>query len=160
MNTTHAGTRRAVLRGAAAAGAAALAALGLASPASAYQEVPIFMNTCNSDNQSGDACVFTTVVPNKGGISVQFVSATDMCSDILAHVIAVDPQPHELGVDRVAPGRGGKQYGIPKPANGGGNSGISVHANGIEGGCNTGGLLQWGGKLIITNFGYGLPPAP
>jgi hypothetical protein len=138
-----------------------VAAVALAGPAWAYQEFAINMDTCNSDNQSGDACVYTTVADNNDGLTVQFVSSPDMCSDIIAH-ISTDSGTgmKELGSDRVSPGHGGRQYGIPKPANGGKYSTISVHANGIEGGCNTGGLLEWSGTLIAENTGYSLPPKP
>lgn len=141
--------------------AAAVAAVALASPAWAYQEFQINMDNCNSDNQSGDTCVYTTVADNKDGLTVQFVSSPDMCSDIIAHISTDSGSGmKELGADRVSPGHGGKQYGIPKPANGGSVSTISVHANGITGGCNTGGLLMWSGTLITENTGYALPPKP
>jgi hypothetical protein len=143
------------LRGAAGLGAV-VAAVALAGPAYAHQQIPIFMDTCNSDNQSGDDCVFTTVVENKGGIDVQFVSGDDMCSNVVAHIISDSPQPHEIGQDTLTPGHGGKQYGIPKAASG--NSGVSVHVNGIPGGCNTGGLQEWSGQLVVNNYGYSLPP--
>lgn len=141
--------------------AAAVAAVALAGPAWAYQEFQINMDNCNSDNQSGDTCVYTTVANNNDGLTVQFVSSPDMCSDIIAHISTDSGSGmKELGADRVSPGHGGKQYGIPKPANGGKYSTISVHANGIEGGCNTGGLLMWSGTLIAENTGYALPPKP
>jgi hypothetical protein len=158
--------RKPLFRGAAAA-AAVVAAVALAGPAWAYQEFQINMDNCNADNQSGDACVYTTVANNTSGLVVQFVSSPDMCSDIIVHISAnwgSDSAMHELplvgpgGGDRVSPGHGGQQYSIPKPANGGNTSTISVHANGIEGGCNTGGLLMWSGTLIAENTGYALPP--
>ena len=146
------------LRGAAVFGAV-VAAVALASPAWAYQEFQINMDTCNADNQSGDTCVYTTVANNNDGLTVQFISSPDMCSDIIAHISTdAGNGMRELGADRVSPGQGGKQYGIPKPAGGGKYSTISVHANGIEDGCNTGGLLMWSGKLIAENTGYALPP--
>jgi hypothetical protein len=117
-------------------------------------------DTCNADNQSGDTCVYTTVANNNDGLTVQFVSSPDMCSDIDVHISTdAGGGMRELGADRVSPGHGGKQYGIPKPANGK-YSTISVHANGIDGGCNTGGLLMWSGTLIAENTGYALPPKP
>ena len=154
--------RKPLFRGAAAA-AAGVAAVALAGPAWAYQEFQINMDNCNADNQSGDACVYTTVANNTSGLVVQFVSSPPpgMCSDIIADISAnwgSDSAMHELGSDQVSPGQGGKQYNIPKPANGGSVSTISVHAHGIEGGCNKGGLLMWSGTLIAENTGYALPP--
>jgi hypothetical protein len=143
------------LRGAAVFGTV-VAAVALASPAYAHEQIPIFMDNCNSDDQSGDACVFTTSVPNKGGIDVQFVSGEDMCSNVVAHIISDSPQPHEIGQDTLTPGHGGKQYGIEKAPNG--NSGVSVHVNGIPGGCNNGGLQQWSGQLVVNNYGYSMLP--
>ncbi len=153
--------RRTTLFGAAAATTAAVvAALGLASPASAYQEFQIFENGCNPDSQDCDTAVYTTMVKmNPAGISVGFVSSPDMCSDIIAKISIDEPQPHEIGQGQVSPGHGTPQFGIPASlANSAGYIGVSVHAVGVTGGCNTGGLLEWAGKLVVENNGYSLPP--
>ena len=148
MNSLRTGVPAAVARGAVGTGVVLIAGLGLSAPASADQNIPIFMDTCNSDNQSGDACVFTTVIDAPKGAVLQFISSPDMCSDIIAHTIATDPQPHEIGVDRLSPGQAGAQRNIL--AGPGGNTGVSVHVNGLPGGCNTGGLLEWAGTLRVT----------
>jgi hypothetical protein len=160
MTTWHTGSRKAIFGGAAAGTVAVVAAIGLASPASAYQEFQIFENTCNSDGQDCDTGVYTTVVKmNPAGISVGFVSSPDMCSDIIAKISIDMPQPHEIGQGRVSPGRGTPQFAIPASlANNAGYIGVSVHAVGVTGGCNTGGLLEWSGKLVVENSGYSLPP--
>jgi hypothetical protein len=128
---------------------AATTALALAAPALAAQDVPIVENTCNADNQSGDDCVFTTIVKNSPvGIYVYFTSSPDMCSKITAHIgVADDPQPHLMGQDLLAPGQTGKKYFIGGNAHG--SSAVYVHANGHTGGCNTGGLLEWAGTLHV-----------
>ena len=160
MTIWHIRSRKTVFGGAAASAAVVVAAVGLASPASAYQEFQIFESTCNSDVQDCDTGVYTTSVKmNPAGISAGFVSSTDMCSDIIAKISVDEPQPHEIGEARVSPGHGTPQFGIPANlANGAGYVGVSVHAVGITGGCNTGGLQQWAGKLVIENSGYSLPP--
>jgi hypothetical protein len=160
MTIWHTRSRKTVFGGAAASAAAVVAAIGFASPASAYQEFQIFENTCNSDGQDCATGVYTTVVKmNPAGISVGFVSSPDMCSDIIAKIGIDEPQPHFIGEARVSPGHGTPHFGIPANlANAGGYIGVYVHAVGITGGCNTGGLQQWAGKLVIENSGYELPP--
>jgi hypothetical protein len=161
MTSMHGRTRKVVFRSGGAVAVAVVTALGLAGPASAYQEFQIFENTCNSDRQDCDTGVYTTTVENKGGVIVQFVSSPDMCSDIIAKIGIDTPQPHFIGQDRVSPGHGGHQYQIPKSnANAAGYTGVYVHAVGVTGGCNKGGLQEWSGKLTVENVGYGLPPAP
>jgi hypothetical protein len=157
MTIWHTRRCKTVLGGAA---AAVVAALGLAAPASAYQEFQIFENTCNSDRQDCDTGVYTTTVKmNPAGISVGFVSSPDMCSDIIAKISIDSPQPHEIGEGRVSPGHGTPQFPIAANlANNAGYVGVSVHAVGITGGCNTGGLLEWSGKLVVEDNGYSLPP--
>jgi hypothetical protein len=133
-------------------------ALVLASPAAAGQDVEIFENTCNADNQSGDACVYTTAVKNNpDGIYVQFISSPGMCSKITAHIGVGEPQPHEIGQDLVAPGQAGGRYYIAGPGNAAGYSSVFIHANGHNGGCNKGGLLEWSGTLHVEDRGYSTP---
>ena len=144
------------LRGICAAAVAAVAALTLASSAAAVEDRPIFMDNCNADNQSGDACVYTTVVNNVAGIYVQFISSPDMCSNITASIGIGEPQPHIIGSDLVRPGQAGAKYFVPaeKPA---GSSTVFVHPIGHTGGCNTGGLAEWAGTLHVEDSGYSLP---
>jgi hypothetical protein len=159
MTIWHTGKRNTIFGGAAAS-AAVVAALALASPASAgpplVEEFPIFENTCNSDRQDCDRAVWITVIKNYQGLKLQFESSPDMCSDIIAKIGSDLPQPHFVGQDRVSPGGVTPAIFIPgAPANQGGggyNQGIYVHAVGITGGCNTGGLLEWSGKLIVTHL--------
>jgi hypothetical protein len=133
-------------------------ALVLASPAAAGQDSQIFQNNCNADNQNGDACVYTTTVKNNpDGIYVQFISSRDMCSKITAHISVGEPQPHEIGQDLVAPGQAGGRYYIAGPGNAAGYTTVSVHANGHNGGCNKGGLLEWSGTLHVEDRGYSTP---
>lgn len=144
------------LRSTCAATIAAVAALTLASSAAAEEDRQIFMNNCNADNQSGDTCVFTTVVKNNPeGIYVQFISSPDMCSDITANIGVGEPQPHIIGADLVRPGQAGARYYIPGS---GGYATVYVHPTGHTGGCNTGGLAEWAGTLHVENRGYSLPP--
>jgi hypothetical protein len=131
-----------LLHSACAAAFAVATALALAGPAAAEQDLQIFQNNCNADNQSGDDCVYTTVVKNNpDGIYVQFISSPDMCSKITAHIGVGEPQPHLIGADLVAAGY---------------NS-VYVHANGHTDGCNTGGLLEWSGTLHVEDRGYSTP---
>jgi hypothetical protein len=145
-----------IRRSTCAAALATVATLILASSAAAVDDRPIFMDNCNSDNQSGDDCVYTTVVPNVDGIYVQFISSPDMCSSITARIGIGEPQPHYIGDDLVGPGQAGTKYFVPaeKPA---GSSTVFVHAVGHTGGCNTGGLQEWAGTLHIVDRGYSLP---
>src|ERR1700712_3173340 len=100
MTSTRCANR--FIHSAGAAAFAAATALALAGPAAAAQDVQIFENTCNADNQSGDACVYTTIVKNNPeGIYVQFISSPGMCSKITAHIGVGEPQPHEIGQDLV-----------------------------------------------------------
>jgi hypothetical protein len=155
-------TRGAVGRRVIAFAAALCAALALASPASAAQDYPISVDNCNADFQDCDTHIVHVAVPMAAmGIYVRFVSSPDMCSDIIARIGTDVPQPRILGEDRVPPGKAGKMYPITtKDANGAKVVDISVHAIGITGGCNTGGLLMWSGKLVVEHFGYVLPPPP
>jgi hypothetical protein len=140
-----------------AAAIATVAAMTLASSAAAEEDHPIFLDNCNADNQSGDACVYTTVVKNNAdGIYVQFISSPDMCSTITARIGIGEPQPHYIGEDVVGPGQAGAKYYVPaeKP---GGNTTVFVHPTGHTGGCNTGGLAEWAGTLHVEDRGYSLP---
>ena len=129
--------------------AAAATALALAVPAVA-QDVPIQEDTCNSDYQNGDDCVFTTAVKNSpGGINVSFTSAPEMCSKITAHIGIGEPQPHLIGQDLLGPGETGKKYFVAGPGNAAGYTTVYVHANGHNGGCNEDGLQEWSGTLHV-----------
>jgi hypothetical protein len=146
------------LRSTCAAAVATVAALTLASSAAAEEDHQIFLNNCNADNQSGDACVYTAVVKNNPeGIYVQFISSPDMCSNITARIGVGEPQPHYIGEDLVAPGAAGTKYYIAGPGNTVGYTTVFVHPTGHAGGCNTGGLAEWAGTLHVENRGYSLP---
>jgi hypothetical protein len=147
------------LRSTGAAAVAAVAALTLASSAAAEQDSQIVENTCNSDNQSGDDCVYTTAVKNNpDGIYVQFISSPDMCSNITARVGVGEPQPHIIGENDLAPGQPGTRFYIAGPGNAAGYSTVYVHAVGQNGGCNGGGLAEWAGTLHVEDRGYSEPP--
>jgi hypothetical protein len=142
------------LRSACAAAFAGATTVALAGHAAAAQDIQIVEDTCNSDNQTGDACVYTTEVNNNPkGIYVQFTSSPDMCSPITALIGAGEPQPHELGHDLLAPGQSGRRYFIAGPGNAAGVSTVFVHATGHKGGCNRGGLLEWSGTLHVEDGG-------
>jgi hypothetical protein len=141
-----------------AAAFAVAAALAFAAPAAAEQDLQIDQSNCNADFQNGDACVYTTAVKNNpDGIYVQFISSPGMCSKITAHIGVGEPQPHEIGQDLVGPGQAGSRYYIAGPGNPAGYSTVFVHANGHNGGCNNGGLLEWSGTLHVEDRGYSTP---
>jgi hypothetical protein len=147
----------ACLRSTCAAAVTAITALTLAGSAAAEEDRPIFLDNCNADNQSGDACVFTTVVKNNPeGIYVQFISSPDMCSTITARIGSGEPQPHFIGEDVIGPGQAGSRYYIPGGTD---YATVFVHPIGHTGGCNTGGLAEWAGTLHVENRGYSLPPS-
>ena len=146
------------LRSTCAAAVAAVAALTLAGPAAAEEDHQIFLDNCNADNQSGDACVYTTIVKNNPeGIYVQFISSPDMCSNITANIGVGEPQPHIIGADLVSPGQAGTKYYIAGSADPNASATVFVHPTGHTGGCNTGGLAEWAGTLHVENRGYSLP---
>jgi hypothetical protein len=75
---------------------------------------------------------------------VDFTADPAHCSDIIVHVI-VDGT--EWGAFIVGPGE--RDGGLRIPLSGGRHT-IAVQAEGMAGGCNTGRLASWGGKLHIT----------
>jgi hypothetical protein len=155
---------KAVAHAAAACALAASASVMLAGPASAYTEYPIAVDDCNADFQDCANHIAHVQVPMKAmGINVRFRSAPEpeMCSNIIARLGTDAPTERVLGEAQVAPGKATPSFPITtKDANGRPSVDVSVHAIGVEGGCNTGGLLMWSGVLVVESFGYGLPPKP
>jgi hypothetical protein len=56
------------------------------------------------------------------------------------------PLPQDNGTDRLNPGQTTPVHEIIN-VDGKGAS-VSLHANGLEGGCNTGSLMSWSGELV------------
>ncbi len=127
---------------------AGVCALALASPAWAvnieqYVEVPQCQPATSQVCPQQPEVNFTT--DSGGFVDVQFTANQNHCSDIIVHVSIDGYVPNSLG--RVGPGQTvGKGFGV-----GPGNHVLSVRAEGIEGGCNTGALSSWGGFVRIDS---------
>ena len=72
--------------------------------------------------------------------SVSFTANGNHCSDMIAHVI-VDGQ--EVGSAQVGPGQSTPFYDLVSYR----SHTVGVRAEGVPGGCNTGGVSAWGGTL-------------
>ncbi len=121
----------------------ACAGLALESPATAkpftqynYIDVP------NCPPPQGQVCgtVPTAYVGAVMAPSVSFTANFNHCSDMIAHVI-VDGQ--EVGSAQVGAGQSTPFYDLASYR----SHTVGVRAEGVLGGCNTGGVSAWGGTL-------------
>jgi hypothetical protein len=127
---------------------AGVAAVALASPASAvnveqYIEVPQCQPATSQVCPQVPEVNFSAL---KGEfVLVQFTANQNHCADMIAHIL-LDHYP--VGSGRVGPGQTFQQ----KPWAGEGNHVISVRAEGVTGGCNTGVVNSWGGTVRIQSL--------
>ena len=68
-------------------------------------------------------------------------------ADINARAFA---KSRPIGEDRFSAGQADKSYYFPPEVDG--HAHVSVHATGIAGGCNTGGLFEWAGRLTAPDL--------
>ena len=154
MTTSHGRTHTVALC-ATVAMATAFAAVGLASPASAD---PVNM-TCVASGDPGQACdggVLTRGLPNSPHTVMWVISftlsPTDNCAPLMMKTTLVPNvgQMAVLGNDRLEPGQSTPKYNI---LNDQGGAAVSLHATGIQEGCNTGSLMAWAGDLQVESLG-------
>ena len=93
------------------------------------------------------------VYPKAGSVKVEFTANPNHCSDMIAHLFYNDTSTGEHGAEEwgsniASPGGTDGGYEIPV---GGGPSGVffGVKAEGVPGGCNTGSVSAWGGRLRV-----------
>jgi len=143
--------------------ASGLVAMTLASPASADEHLvsdkAIGIGDCSVvgsgqfcpakiGNQTQDQTGTQIDGLRNRSIKVEFTANANHCSDMIAHVwISGDGPAREWGSNVVHPGQSDGGYEIPL-----GNSffhRIDIQAEGVPGGCNTGSVSAWGGRLRI-----------
>jgi hypothetical protein len=151
MTTSH-GRPHTLALCATVATATAFAAVGLASPASA---APVNM-TCAASGDPLQACdggVLTRSLPNSPHTDLWTVSFTlspsDNCAPLMMKTTSVpNAGPMQvLGNDRLEPGQSTPKYEIINTQ--GKGASVSLHATGIQAGCNTGSLMAWAGDLQV-----------
>ncbi|MBJ8343913.1 hypothetical protein [Antrihabitans sp. YC2-6] len=124
--------------------AAGLSAVAFAAPASAATVTnhPIAVSNCNS---TGQICAErpTVTVNTNSGLKVEFTASRAHCSDMIAHIY-IDGA--EWGSAKVGPGQRDGGYFIPVTP---GTHDVSIVAEGVTGGCNTGKLASWAGNLRV-----------
>jgi hypothetical protein len=130
--------------------------MGLAGPASAdtklIRERPIGVADCSTVG-SGQICpanpknnwdVQDQLLVRKPAIFVEFIASPSHCSDIVAHVFF---DGREVASSVVGPGQSDGGHEIPVEDSAAGLNMVAVQAEGVTGGCNTGTLASWAGRL-------------
>jgi hypothetical protein len=137
---------RGVVWAATVATTAGVCAFALASPASAESvEQSIGVAQCQpATSQVCPQMPEVNFTASGDFVDVRFTANQNHCSDIIVHVFS-DGYPQFSA--RVGPGQTAQRgLGVGR-----GNHVLSVRAEGITGGCNTGALSSWGGTVRIDS---------
>jgi hypothetical protein len=131
------------------ASAAGVAALALASPASAGVYDRWIAVDCPKPYSQDCNAVGATAVPAEGDLFVEFRGAPGACADIIGHILV---NGVEFASDQTGPGRNNfatyvNASDVPQwPDN---NYHVTMRADGVLGGCNTGEMSGWAGTLHV-----------
>jgi hypothetical protein len=150
MNTHHIPTRTAIARPAVVGIATGLAAFALAFAGPASADHTLLDKTINVSDcgPAGQTCrvtpTFTFFAPDEH-VTAEFIAGGDGCSSIVAHIV-IDGNTYPGS--KVGPNQsdGGHELQV-KP----GFHKIGVLTDGVDGGCNTGHLASYSGRLLVDN---------
>jgi hypothetical protein len=138
-----------IIRTAVTAAATTAAALALAGPASAgIYDKRIAVNCPQPYSQECNA-VGESVVPADGDLFVEFRGDPKACADVIGHIYV---NGVEFGSDRTGPARNNFALyinGADVPSWGDGKYHVTMRADGVPGGCNTGSMSGWAGTLHV-----------
>lgn len=130
------------------------AGIALAPPAAAVHAEQYISTYCRpaTDQDCRQPAVLRFDLPTDDWVQPSFTNAADGCSDISVR-FSVSPAgtPGTLSSSyRLSPG----QTAVgPHAHMSAGAMQVSVFATGIEGGCNTGALMAWGGTVSVDSTG-------
>jgi hypothetical protein len=134
---------------AAAAAATVMAAIALASPASAaIYDKRIAVNCPAPFSQECNA-VGGADVPADGDLFVEFRGDPKACADIIGHILV---NGVEFLSGQTGPGQNnfaGYINGSDVPSWGDNKYHVTMRADGVPGGCNTGSMSGWAGTLHV-----------
>jgi hypothetical protein len=114
--------------------------------ADATATYPVGIEACDDATKQLCTPIATVPVTTTSALQVEFTAAATHCSDAIAHLF-VDGTERFVS-SALAPGQGtGVQDFGPASA---GSHDLGVQVEGVLGGCNVGGVSNWGGTLTVT----------
>jgi hypothetical protein len=118
------------------------------TPAAGGTTYSILIGSVTCQDPNLQLCVPPAVITvwTDGALVVEFTASQGHCSSAIAHIL-LDGQPRFASVAlAAAEGTGPQDLGPVSP----GEHSVAIQVEGVLGGCNTGGVANWGGVVDVT----------